>query len=159
MPDEGPRGCYYEDLVPGRVFQHRPARTVTETDNVLVTTLTHNTQPLHLDAGFARESLHGRIVVNSIFTLGLLVGLSVADTTSGTTVGNLGFDEVRFPHPVFVGDTLSATTRVADRRPSASRPGHGIVWFEHEARNQDGTTVATCRRAALMLMAPEGHVR
>lgn len=156
MPGDELRGGgrWYEDLEPGLVLHHRPSRTVTETDNLLFTTLTHNTQPLHLDAEFAKESLHGRVVVNSIFTLGLLVGLSVADTTLGTTAGNLGFEEVRFPHPVFVGDTLSASTTVADRRPSSSRPECGIVWFDHEARNHDDVVVATCRRAALMLRTP-----
>lgn len=149
-------GRYYEDLEPGAVFRHALARTVTETDNLLFTTLTHNTQPLHLDAEFAAGALHGRILVNSVFTLGLLAGIPVADTTMGTTVGNLGFEEVRFPNPVFVGDTIVVTTTVLERRPSRSRPECGIVSFRHEGHNQDGVTVATCRRAALMLRAPAG---
>lgn len=149
-------GRYYEELEPGTVFHHALSRTVTETDNLLFTALTHNAQPLHLDAEFAATALHGRVLVNSIFTLGLLAGIPVADTTMGTTVGNLGFEEVRFPNPVFVGDTISVTTTVIERRPSGSRPECGIVSFRHEGHNQRGDLVATCRRAALMLRVPGG---
>ena len=150
-------GRYYEDLEPGTVVRHALSRTVTETDNLLFTALTHNVQPLHLDAEFARSTLHGRTLVNSIFTLGLLGGIPVADTTMGTTLGNLGFEEVRFPNPVFVGDTISVTTTVLERRPSNSRPEYGIVTFRHEGHNQRGELVATCRRAALMKRAPGGE--
>ncbi|MBN85076.1 MAG: dehydratase, partial [Gammaproteobacteria bacterium] len=129
-------GKYFEELEVGLTFEHEPGRTVTETDNLLFTSLTQNPQPLHLDAEFARQSIHGRILVNSIFTLGLVVGLSVADTTLGTTLGNLGFDRTTFPHPVFIGDTVRATSKVIDRRASRTKPDRGIVTFEHTGTNQ-----------------------
>ena len=109
-------GKYFEELDVGMTFQHQPSRTVTETDNLLFTALTLNPQPLHLDAEFAASTQHGQILVNSIFTLGLVVGLSVGDTTLGTTLGNLGFDKTTFPNPVFIGDTISVRSRVVDRR-------------------------------------------
>ena len=144
-------GKYFEELEVGLTFEHEPGRTVTETDNLLFTALTQNHQPLHLDAEFARQSIHGRILVNSIFTLGLVVGLSVADTTLGTTLGNLGFDRTTFPHPVFIGDTVRVTSKVTDRRASRTKPDRGIVTFEHTGTNQRGEIVCTCSRGAMMM--------
>jgi len=143
-------GRFFEDLGVGSVFEHQPARTVTETDNLLFSMLTMNPQPLHIDAEFARHSHHGERLVNSLFTLGLLVGLSVGDTTLGTTVGNLGFEKVEFPRPVLLGDTLRAVTEVKARRESRSRPEWGIVTFEHRALNQRGEVVARATRSAMM---------
>lgn len=145
------RGRYYEELRPGDVFRHALSRTVTETDNILFTSLTMNVQPLHLDEEFARRTTHGRIIVNSAFTLGLLAAFHVPELTLGTTLGNLGFEEVRFPAPVFVGDTLRGETTVIDKRESRSRPEAGIVNFEHRAYNQHDQMVCRCRRAGLML--------
>ncbi len=147
-------GKYFEELNVGESFTHQPSRTVTETDNLLFSTLTLNPQPLHLDAEFARESIHGQILVNSIFTLGLVVGLSVSDTTLGTTLGNLGFDKTTFPNPVFIGDTLTVSTRVVDKRESRSKPDRGIVTFEHTATNQRGELVCACMRGAMMMRQP-----
>ena len=143
-------GLYYEQFEIGRVFQHDIRRTVTETDNLLITTLTHNPAALHLDAEAARAGPYGQVLVNSVFTLGLMVGVSVGDTTLGTTVANLGWDEVRFPKPVFVGDTLHAQSTVMSKRESKSRPDTGIVVFRHEAFNQRDELVAVCLRSALM---------
>jgi acyl dehydratase len=147
-------GRYFDELEPGMTFTHQPGRTVTETDNLLFTALTMNPQPLHLDAEFAKGTQHGRILVNSIFTLGLVVGLSVGETTLGTTIGNLGFDETTFPNPVFVGDTITARTTVLEKRLSKSRPDRGIVIFEHEGVNQRGEVVVRCRRGAMMMTRP-----
>ncbi len=147
-------GKYYEELSVGDTFHHQPSRTVTETDNLLFSTLTHNPQPLHLDAEFAGDSIHGQILVNSIFTLGLAVGLSVADTTLGTTLGNLGFDKTTFPKPVFIGDTLTVRTKVIDKRESKSKPDRGIVTFEHTATNQRGEVVCSCVRGGMMMRQP-----
>ncbi len=147
-------GLWFEELEPGLVIQHQPSRTVTEADNLLFTALTHNAQPLHLDAEFAGGTQYGQRIVNSIFTLGLAVGLSVADTTLGTTLGNLGFDQTTFPSPVFIGDTLTCETEVIERRESRSRPDRGIVTFEHRAHNQRGELVLRCRRAGMMLKRP-----
>ena len=147
-------GKYFEELEVGATFAHQPSRTVTETDNLLFTTLTHNTQPLHLDAEFAATTQHGKIIVNSLYTLALVVGLSVTDTTLGTTIGNLGFDETVFPAPVFIGDTLTAETEVIAARTSQSRPDRGIVTFEHRAHNQRGELVCRARRPALMMRRP-----
>jgi len=144
-------GKYFEELEVGLTFEHEPGRTVTETDNLLFTALTQNPQPLHLDAEFASQSIHGKILVNSIFTLGLVVGLSVADTTLGTTLGNLGFDQTTFPHPVFIGDTIRVASKVADRRASRSKPDRGIVTFDHTGTNQRGEIVCSCRRGAMMM--------
>jgi acyl dehydratase len=148
-------GKYFEELEVGMTFHHQPSRTVTETDNLLFTTLTMNPQPLHLDAEFAKNTLHGQILVNSIFTLGLVVGLSVGETTLGTTLGNLGFDETTFPSPVFIGDTITAETEVVSKRASKSKPDRGIVTFEHRGINQRGETVVRCRRGGMMMMRPE----
>lgn len=143
-------GLYFEEFSEGQTFEHVLSRTVTEMDNVLFTTLTMNPQPLHLDAEFARTTEFGRPLVNSIFTLGLVIGMTVADTTLGTTVANLGMTDVRFPKPVFHGDTIRAKTTVISLRRSKSRADAGIVEFEHVGLNQHGDTVAICRRAALM---------
>ena len=148
-------GLWFEELTPGLVVDHAITRTVTEADNTLFTVMTMNPQPLHLDAEFAATTQYGQRLVNSMFTLSLLVGISVHETTLGTTVGNLGFEEIAFPAPVFHGDTIHAQTEVVAARPSSSRPGEGIVTFEHRAYNQRGELVATCRRAALMRMRPE----
>ena len=149
------RGLYYEELQTGAVYVHRPGRTVTDADNVLFSTLTMNPQSLHLDAHFSAATEFGRPLVNSLFTLSTLVGLSVGQLTQATTVANLGFGEAAFPHPVFCGDTLYAETRVLDKRLSRSRPDNGVVRFEHRARNQDGVLVARVERSALMLRLPE----
>ena len=149
-------GKYFEDLNVGDKFIHDQRRTVTEMDNVLFTTLTMNPQPLHLDAEFAKSTEFGRPLVNSIFTLGLVIGISVGDTTLGTTVANLGMTDVRFPKPVFHGDTVRARTTVVSLRKSRSRSDAGIVEFEHVGLNQRGDTVAICRRAALMKTRPAG---
>jgi acyl dehydratase len=149
-------GKYFEELEIGLKWQHQPSRTVTETDNLLFTVLTLNPQPLHLDAEFAKGTQHGKILVNSIFTLGLIVGLSVGDTTLGTTIGNLGFDQTTFPNPVFIGDTITAYSEVVDRRESASKPDRGIVTFEHRGVNQRGEVVCICRRGAMMMRRPAG---
>jgi acyl dehydratase len=147
-------GLYFEEFSAGQLFEHALTRTVTEMDNVLFTTLTMNPQPLHLDAEFARTTEFGQPLVNSIFTLGLVIGISVGDTTLGTTVANLGMTNVRFPKPVFHGDTIRAKTQVMAVRRSKSRLDAGIVEFEHEGLNQRGETVALCRRAALMKIRP-----
>lgn len=148
-------GKYFEEFKVGETFQHQPGRTVTETDNLLVTTLTMNVQPLHLDAEFGKKAEFGRILVNSIFTLGLAVGLSVGDLTLGTTVGNLGFEKVEFPKPVFVGDTLYAESEVLSKRESKSRPDAGIVTVRTIGKNQNGVTVCTFDRT--MLVQRRGH--
>ncbi|HLY52996.1 MAG TPA: MaoC family dehydratase [Steroidobacteraceae bacterium] len=147
-------GLYFEQFEPGQRFEHAVRRTVTETDNLLFTTLTMNPAAIHLDAEYAKGTPFGERIVNSLFTLGLLVGLSVYDTTFGTTIGNLGFEEVRFPKPVLLGDTLRASTTVVSKRASRSRTDSGIVVFEHRAWNQRNEEVASCRRAALMLKRP-----
>lgn len=147
-------GKYFEEFRVGEVFSHQPGRTVTEADNLLFTALTLNLQPLHLDAEFASKAHFGQRLVNSIFTLGLVGGVSVADTTMGTTVGNLGFEKVEFPKPVFIGDTIYAETEVVDVRESKSRPQWGVVTFEHRGKNQRGEIVVRCRRAAMMLRKP-----
>ncbi len=136
------------------MYAHRPGRTITEADNVLFTTLTMNTQALHLDAAFAAETQFGERLVNSMFTLSTLVGLSVAQLTQGTIVANLGFSEIAFPKPLFHGDTLYAETVVTDLRESRSRPGEGIVTLEHTGRNQHGDVVATAVRKTLVRKRP-----
>ncbi len=148
-------GLYFEEFTEGKIFENALTRTVTEMDNVLFTSLTMNPQPLHLDAEFAKTTEFGRPLVNSIFTLGLVIGISVGDTTLGTTVANLGMSDVRFPKPVFHGDTIRATTTVIATRRSKSRADAGIVEFEHIGLNQRGETVAICRRAALMKTRPQ----
>ena len=147
-------GLWFDELSVGQRFDHAIRRTVTETDNLLFSTLTHNPARLHLDAEYMKDSDYGRILVNSVFTLGAMVGISVGDTTLGTAVANLGWDEVRFPAPVFVGDTLRIETEVVELRESKSRPNAGIVTFIHRAFNQDGVLVASCRRAGLQRKKP-----
>ena len=144
-------GKYFEEFEVGAVYRHQPARTITETDNLLFTALTHNPQPLHIDVEFAKQSQYGQVVVNSFFTLGLVVGLSVADTTLGTTIGNLGMQKTEFPNPVFIGDTLSVSTEIVDKRESKSKPDRGIVWFRHVAVDQRGDIVCDSLRKGMML--------
>ncbi|MDB5459046.1 MAG: maoC like domain protein [Caulobacteraceae bacterium] len=143
-------GRSYEAFEVGEVIVHALRRTVTETDNLLITTLTHNPQPLHLDAEYAAGTEFGRIVVNGLFTFALMVGASVEDTTLGTLVANLGYDAVIMPAPVFIGDTLHFETTVIGARESNSRPGAGIVTFEHRAYNQADLLVCRARRMALI---------
>ncbi|HEY5338168.1 MAG TPA: MaoC family dehydratase [Rhizomicrobium sp.] len=143
-------GLWYEEFEIGHVFRHDIHRTVTETDNLLITTLTHNPAAIHLDAEYSKTSPFGRPLVNSVWTLGFMTGVSVGDTTLGTTIANLGWDEVRFPKPVFIGDTLRAETTVMEKRESKSRGDSGIVVFKHMCLNQRDETVATCLRSALM---------
>lgn len=149
-------GLYYEEFTVGRVFEHAWTRTVTEMDNVLFSSLTMNVQPLHIDEEFASKTEFGQRIVNSLFTLGLMIGITVNDTTLGTTVANLGMTDVRFPKPVFHGDTLRVRTKVMSMRESKSRPDAGIVEFSHEAINQRGEVVAACTRQALMRKKPRG---
>ena len=151
------RGMWFEELVAGVNVVHALRRTVTEMDNTLFSTLTMNPQPLHLDAEFSASTEFGERIVNSLFTLGLLVGLSVPELTLGTTVANLGFEKIEFPAPVFHGDTIHATSTVVSARPSASRPNAGVVTFEHRAYNQREVLVARCTRTALMLRRPIGE--
>lgn len=148
-------GLWFEEFEVGQVFDHPLRRTVTETDNLLFSTMTHNPAALHLDAEYMKGTEYGRILVNSCFTLSLMVGVSVNDTTQGTAVANLGWDEVRFPAPIFIGDTLRIETEVIDKRQSKSRPKQGIVNFIHRAYNQDNVLVAHCKRASLQNMRPE----
>ena len=143
-------GRNYEDWKVGDVISHPVRRTVTETDNLLMSTLTHNPQPLHLDAEFAAGTEFGRIVVNGTFTFALMIGLSVPETTLGTLVANLGYDRLVMPRPVFIGDTIHVQTMVASLRPSKSRPEAGIVTFEHRAMNQRDDVVCGCLRTALL---------
>lgn len=147
-------GKYFEELEIGLEFVHQPSRTVTETDNLLFTTLTLNPQPLHLDAEFAKNSIHGQILVNSLFTLALVVGLSVGDTTLGTTLGNLGFDKTTFPNPVFIGDTITVSSKVIAKRESRTKLDRGIVTFEHRGVNQREEIVCVCERGAMMQRKP-----
>lgn len=151
-------GLYFEDLTEGRVFEHELTRTVTEADNMQFCGMTMNPQPLHIDHHFAAQSQFGRPLVNSLYTLGLMIGISVNDTTLGTTVANLGMSDTRFPAPLFHGDTVSVTTEVASRRESRSRPEIGIVEFIHRAFNQDGVEVAVCHRQAMMRRREDGVV-
>ena len=147
-------GLYFEEFSVGQAFDHPWTRTVTEMDNVLFSSLTMNVQPLHLDEEFAKGTEFGQRIVNSLFTLGLMIGITVNDTTLGTTVANLGMTDVRFPKPVFHGDTLRVRTTVLSLRESKSRPDAGIVEFSHVALNQRGETVAQCTRQALMRKKP-----
>jgi acyl dehydratase len=149
-------GLYFEQFSVGQRFQHVLRRTVTEADNLIFSALTHNPAALHLDEEYMKASEFGTRIVNSCFTLSLMVGISVADTTLGTTVANLGWDEVRFPRPVFLGDTLRIETSVHELRESRSRPQQGIVTFVHRAFNQRDEEVASCKRIALMQKQPTG---
>ncbi|RCS24364.1 MaoC family dehydratase [Phyllobacterium salinisoli] len=144
------QGLYLEQFEPGQRFRHALRKTITEGDNVLFSTMTLNPQPLHIDFDFAARSEWGKPLVNSLFTLGLMIGISVHDTTFGTTIANLGMSEVAFPAPLFHGDTIHVETEVISVRPSRSKPDRGIVEFEHRAYNQDDVLVARCRRQAMM---------
>ncbi|MGN6466342.1 MAG: MaoC family dehydratase [Rhizobiaceae bacterium] len=146
----GMPGYHFEEFVPGQVFRHPLRRTITESDNVLFSVMTLNPQPLHIDFDFAAKSEWGKPLVNSLFTLGLMIGISVHDTTLGTTIANLGMSETVFPHPLFHGDTVHVETEVKSVRPSKSKPDRGIVEFEHRAYNQDDVLVARCVRQAMM---------
>lgn len=149
-------GLYFEDFEIGKVHVHELSRTVTEMDNMLFSNLTLNPQPLHIDRHFCeRHTEWGQPIMNSIFTLGLLIGMTVGDLTLGTTIANLGMTDVRFPKPMFQGDSLHAETEVISKRVSKSRPDAGIVEFEHRGYNQDDVLVAVCRRQAFMRMRPE----
>lgn len=147
-------GLWFDDLEVGQTFDHAIRRTVTETDNLLFTTMTHNPAQLHLDADYMAGTDYGRPIMNSCFTLGLMVGISVGDTTLGTAVANLGWDEVRFPAPLFPGDTVSVRTEVIELRASKSRPDAGIVTFLHQAFNQHDVLVASCKRSGLQRRRP-----
>ncbi len=151
------RGLYFEEFEEGVVYVHSPGRTVTETDNVLFTTLTMNTQALHLDAEWSSHTEFGERLINSMFTLSTMVGASVTQLTQGTIVANLGFTDVSFPHPLKAGDTMTSETRLLSKRLSSSRPGQGIVQLEHTAHNQRGDTVARAVRSVLMLCLPAEH--
>ncbi|CAM5411513.1 acyl dehydratase [Aquamicrobium terrae] len=147
-------GLYLEELAIGQVFRHALRKTVTESDNMLFSVMTLNTQPLHIDFDFAAKSEWGKPLVNSLFTLGLMIGISVNDLTIGTTVANLGMTDTTFPHPLFHGDTVRVETTVVSVRESKSRPDRGIVEFEHRAYNQNDVLVAKCLRQAMMLKRP-----
>ena len=147
-------GKHFEDLAPGQHLRHAVGRTVTEVDNTLFCALTMNTQPLHLNRDFAAKSEFGQRIVNGIFTLGLVVGLTVSDLTEGTIVANLSYDRVVHPNPVFLGDTIYAETEVLETRPSSSRPDRGIVRLRHRGLNQDGTVVVEIERSVLFLRRP-----
>ncbi|WP_300344617.1 MaoC family dehydratase [Nesterenkonia sp.] len=144
------RGLYFDEIEVGTVYRHAPGRTITEADNVLFTTMTMNTQSLHLDAHWSAEQPFGQPLVNSMLTLATLVGASVAQISQGTIVANLGFESVKFPHPLYHGDTLYSESEILDKRLSSSRPGQGIVTIRHIGRNQEGTVVAECVRSVML---------
>ncbi len=147
-------GLYFDEFVVGHIFKHELRRTITESDNMLFSNMTLNPQPLHIDYDFASKTEFGKPLVNSLFTLGLMIGISVNDTTIGTTIGNLGMSDTKFPAPVFHGDTIHVETEVKEVRESRSRPTQGIVTFIHRAYNQNDVLVAICERAALMKKSP-----
>lgn len=147
-------GRYFDEWTVGQRIVHQPSRTVTETDNLLFSAMTHNMQPLHLDAEYARGTEFGQILVNSTFTFSLAVGLSIADTTVGTIVANLGFDKVVTPKPTFIGDTLTCATEVVELKESKSRPNAGIVVFKHELTNQRGEIALSCLRTVMLQKRP-----
>lgn len=149
------RGRYYEEMIPGDVYRHEPGRTITEADNVLFCGMTLNTQTLHLDAAKSAGTEFGQRLVNSLLTLGIVCSVGVPDLTQKTTVANLGFQEITFPAPVFIGDTLYCETEIGAKRPSASRPGQGIVTLEHRGLNQHGVLVCKALRNALVRFLPE----
>jgi acyl dehydratase len=146
---------YFEELEPGNVYDHPFRRTVTEFDNVIFTSLTMNPQPLHLDEEFAKSSIYGTRIVNSLFTLALVISFSTYELTMGTTLGNLGFEKVSFPRPVTPGDTLRGRTEVLRRRESRSRPTAGLVWFRHVGYNQRDEVVCECERVGMMMRRPK----
>ena len=147
-------GRYFDEWKVGDRVEHAVTRTVTEADNLLISTLTHNPQPMHLDREFAAKSEFGQPIVNSVFTFGLMIGVSVEDTTLGTLVANLGYDQLKFPAPVFIGDTLRSETECIAVRESKSRPNAGIVTWAHRSFNQRGELVCKCTRSALLLKKP-----
>jgi len=147
-------GKYFEQFEVGQAFNHEVRRTVTDMDNILFSALTHNPAAIHIDHEYAKTTEFGKPLINSIFTLGLVVGLSVQDTTLGTTIGNLGWEAVAFPKPVFAGDTIRAETKVVALRESKSRPTQGIVTLEHKGLNQRDEEICVCRRVALMMRTP-----
>jgi len=144
------RGLWFDEFEEGAVYLHAPGRTVTEADNVLFTTMTMNTQSLHLDAAWSEQQPFGQRLVNSMFTLSTMVGASVAQLTQGTIVANLGFTEVNFPHPLYHGDTMYSETEVLEKRLSKSRPGQGIISLRHTAKNQEGVVVAVATRSVMV---------
>ena len=149
-------GMYYEDFEVGKLYHHTLRRTVTQMDNMLFSNMTLNPQPLHIDRHFCeQETEWGQPLMNSLFTLGLMIGIQVSDMTVGTTIANLGMTEVKFPHPLFEGDTVHCTTEVIGKRESKSRAGAGIVEFHHRAYNQNDKLVAECRRQAFITMRPK----
>jgi acyl dehydratase len=148
-------GRYYDELNVGDVIQHNLARTLTETDNILFCSLTLNTQPLHINADYAARTEFGRTIMNGLFTLGLVVGLTVTELTAGTIIANLGYEQVNHPHPMFPGDTLYVATEVTAKRDSRSRPEAGIVTLKHTGRNQDGVACIEVTRSALFLKRPD----
>jgi itaconyl-CoA hydratase len=147
-------GRYFDDLNVGDVIQHSLARTLTETDNILFCSLTLNTQPLHINADYASKTEFGRTIMNGLFTLGLVVGLTVSELTAGTIIANLGYEQVNHPHPMFPGDTLYVETEITAKRDSHSRPEAGIVALKHTGRNQDGVVCIEVTRSALFLKRP-----
>lgn len=154
MSDIVQRGLYLEEFVVGATYRHTPGRTATEADNVLFSSLTMNTQALHLDAAYAATQPFGQRLMNSMWTLATMVGASVTQLTQGTLVAQLGLSDISFPHPLFAGDTLYTSTEILAARPSASRPGQGVVTMRHTGRNQDDVMVAVATRVALMRQAP-----
>lgn len=150
-------GLYYEEFEPGAVIEHQTRRTVTEFDNIQFCAMTLNLAPLHIDAEYAKSTIYGQPLVNSLFTLGLVTGISMQDTTQGTTLGNLGFQETTFPKPVFYGDTIRVRTQVLSKRESKSRDDSGIVFLQHIGLNQRDEIVVDCHRAALMLKRTPGR--
>jgi acyl dehydratase len=150
------RGLYYEEMEIGMVIRHPFTRTVTEMDNILFTSITMNPAPIHLDAEHAKTTIHGRRLMNSLYTAGLIGGMSVLETTFGTTLGNLGYEKMTFPKPVFHGDTLRAETTIVDKRESKSRPDAGIVWFEHRGYNQNDEIVHYAHRSGMIMKRPVG---
>jgi acyl dehydratase len=148
------RGLWFEEFEEGAHYKHALTRTITEMDNVLFTSLTMNVQPLHLDEEFSKRTIHGQRVLNSLFTVALVGAFHVPELTMGTTLGNLGYDKIRFPHPVFHGDTLRAETTILRKRESASRTDSGIVWFEHIGLNQREQVVVEMTRVGLMAKRP-----
>ena len=144
-------GLYFEEFEPGAVIEHQTRKTVSESDNLLFCAMTLNLAPLHIDAEYSKGTIYGQRLVNSLFTLGLVLGIAMQDTTQGTTLGNLGFEETRFPKPVFHGDTIRVRTVVDSKRESKSRQDSGIVFFQHFGINQRDETVVECKRAGLML--------
>jgi acyl dehydratase len=147
-------GLYFEEFEIGMEFKHELTRTVSEMDNIMFCAMTHNPQPLHLDEEFSKDTEYGQRIVNSLFTLGLVIGVSVSDTTLGTTLGNLGMTDTRFASPVFHGDTIRSVTTIKDKRESKSRPTSGLVTFEHRGYNQRDQEIAYCLRVGLMMKKP-----